>query len=547
MDIWQLLLDIGLLLFGALVFGGIFSRFGQSPLVGYIVAGMVLGGPGSVQVVRFDQHVEAVAELGVSLLLFSLGLEFSWPRVRGLGNRVLAAGASQVVLTGIVGALAARLFGADAIEALVIGAMVSLSSTACVLRVLMECGEIDSIYGRNSLAVLLVQDMAVVPLAVLITAMTGGGTLAEIAANLAKMVFLAGALVATLYAALNVVAVRVLGTLTLERNRELTVLLAVGTGLGSAWAAHHAGISPALGAFVAGMFLGGSPFATQIRADVGSLRVVLLTLFFGSVGMVANPVWMLAHWQQVLVATASLMAGKTVLTWLVLRMIGQSSGNALAVGLGLSQIGEFAFVLASIARGHGALSDERSMVIVSSAILSLFLTPFVVPQAPKLGMKLDGLMRRARGRVSDREKETPRPRPEIVIIGFGPAGEAVGRTLGGTEKMVMVIDLNEEAMARCKALGLRGLVGDAQQADVLEHAGVTSAKVVVITLPSATVAMTVLHHVRRMAPKAHVVVRSRYQRNQSQFEAAGAHAVFGDEYEVGEKLAGYLRGHLGLL
>jgi CPA2 family monovalent cation:H+ antiporter-2 len=218
----------------------------------------------------------------------------------------------------------------------------------------------------------------------------------------------------------------------------------------------------------------------------------------------------------------------------------------LAIGLGLSQIGEFAFVLGSIARGHGALSDERYLLVVSSAIVSLFLTPFVVPYAPKLGIVVDRVLRRGAGRKVTPEEERAEAKSEIVIIGFGPAGEAAGRALRGSEKVVRVVDLNAEAMERCKALGLRGQVGDALQVDVLEHAGVRHAEVVVITLPAAPVAMAVVRHVRKLAPHAHLVVRSRYERNQSDFETAGADVVFGDEYEVGEKLARYLQYHLGM-
>ncbi len=541
--VWEVLLDIVLLLAGALVLGGIFSRLGQSALVGYLLAGMLMGGPGSVQVIRFEKDVEAVAELGVSLLLFSLGLEFSWQRLRHLGLRTLLGGVAQVVLTCATAALAATLFGLGGMAAFAVGAMVALSSTACVLRVLMERGELDSVHGRNALGILLVQDMAVVPLAVLLAVLAGGGSVGRLAFDLGRTIVLAAVLVGVLHVVLKVVAVRLLGVLTLEKNRELAVLLAVATGLGSAWAAHGVGLSPALGAFVAGMFLGGSPFATQIRADIAALRVVLLTLFFGAAGMVANPLWMLANWQLVVGVTVLLMTGKVLIVWGVLRVLGQTTGNALATGVSLAQLGEFAFVLGGMALKSGAIAGEDYLVIVSSAFLSLSVTPFCISAAPRIGTWVDRLRRR---RVEGREPaDEPRHGPEVIIVGFGPAGEAVGRTLSGSGRDVLVLDLNVKTIRHAESLGLRGSVGDASHADVLEHAHVESAQLVVITVPGVTAAAMVLKQVRSLAPQAHVVVRTRYQRHRVQFESSGAHAVIGDEQAVGEGLASYVTEHLG--
>jgi len=547
MGIWQVLLDIVLLLLGALVLGGIFSRLGQSALVGYLLAGMILGGPGSVKVIRFEKDVEAVAELGVSLLLFSLGLEFAWSRLRALGRRMLLAGVAQVVLTCVAGSIAAMLFGVGGAKAVAIGAMVSLSSTACVLRVLMERGDLDSVRGRSSLAILLVQDIAIVPLAVLLAVIAGGGTIGQVFLHLGGVLLLAVILVGVLYLMLNVIAARVLGTLTLEKNRELSVLVAVATGLGSAWAAHRVGLSPALGAFVAGMFLGSSPFAAQIRADVSSLRVVLLTLFFGAAGMVANPLWMLANWHLLVAVVLLLMTGKALIVWLVLRVLGQSDGNALATGITLGQVGEFAFVIGSIARENGLIGQQDYLVVVSGGILSLFLTPFCIPLAPRLGAWVDRVRRRGRPIGIDVPSDEHGGGPEIVIVGFGPAGEAVGRALSGSGRRVAVLDLNVDAMMRAKALGFVGHVGDATQADVLEHVRIQEAQLVVITLPTSSTASAAVRHVRVLAPHAYVVARTRYQRDTSQLEAAGAHAIIGDEQEVGGKLAervlGYLQQH----
>jgi CPA2 family monovalent cation:H+ antiporter-2 len=538
-DIWDLLFEIVVLLGGCLLLGGVFSRLGQSPLVGYLLAGMMLGGPGSFNVVQSEKNIEIIAELGVSMLLFSLGLEFSLTRLKELGARTLLGGILQVFLTTILGASAGLLVGLTVAEAVAVGAMVPLSSTAIVLRVLMERAELDTGHGRNCLGVLLVQDMAVVPLALLMTLLAGGGSTQDVAMNVSRILGMAAGLVLTLYLLLNKIAVYALGTLTLERNRELTVLLSVVTGLGAAFAAHAAGISPALGAFVAGMFLGSSPFATQIRADISSLRVVLLTLFFGAAGMVADPSWILEHLSLVLSITALLTVGKSVIVWGIFRALRHPPAVAAATGICLAQIGEFAFVLASVGYTSGVLTEHIYLLLVSVAIVSLFFSPFLVPIAPWLGARL-AVLRGSKNSLVMAKVTAAHP-PEIVIIGFGPAGQVAAQAFADRPERVLIIDLNRDGVRKAQELGFRGHIGDVTQVDILEHAQVAAAKAVVITIPHHRSALTMLEHVRRLAPGAHCVVRSRYQRHTHKFLMAGAHEVFGDEEQLGNSLGIHLK------
>lgn len=544
MESWNLLLEIVVLLGACLVLGAICSKLRQSPLVGYLTAGMFLGGPGSLRVVHSDHDIEAIAELGVALLLFSLGLEFSWRRLLSLGSKTLLCGGIQVVVTAVVGTLVSLGFQLPLKEAVAVGAMLSLSSTAAVLRVLMDRGDIDSQHARNSVAILLVQDMAVVPLAVLMTLLSQGGTPSEVVLSLGKILGLAFGLIAVLYVLLNQVAVRALRWLGAEQNRELPVVLAVVVGLGATWAAHAIGLSPALGAFLAGMFLGSSPFAVQLRSDVSSLRTVLLTLFFGAVGMVADPFWIARHLHHVLAVASLILALKTTVVWGILKAVGQPQSIALATGLCLSQVGEFAFVLGSAGRDGGVVSEDVYMVVVSSTIATLFFTPYFVTLAPSAA----GWLERRRGTVAKSASPTDsdHPAPDVVIVGFGPAGQAIGRALAGKEFRVVVLDVNPQASRIAQSLGFDGQIGDATQLDVLEHAHVASAKLVAITLPARSPAMTVLQHVKRIAPKAHVVVRSRYELHEADFEAAGADAVIGDEEQVGYRLSNYVRLHFAL-
>jgi len=540
---WTLLSDVVILLAAALLLGGIFARLGQSPLVGYILAGMVLGGPGGIQVVRSPQAIESIAELGVSLLLFSLGLEFAWSELKKLGARTLVAGALQVVLTTLLGAIGGLIAGLGIKEAVAVGAMISLSSTAVVLRLLIERAEGEAPHGRNSLAVLLVQDMAVVPLALLVAMLGGDGGFGAVATNAGKILLLAAGLVVGFWIVVNKVAVRALGALSLERNRELTMILAVVTGLGSAWAAHAIGVSPALGAFVAGMFLGSSPFATQLRADIASLRVVLLTLFFGAAGMVADPLWILQHLPLVLGVSVVLMMGKAAVIWGVFRSLGQAAPIAIATGICLAQIGEFAFVLGSLGRANGVVAEETYLLIVSVTIVTLIVSPLLIPAAPSLGLRFIALFSGPKVH-SLPESRSAATAPDVVIIGFGPAGRIAANTFVGGPERVLVIDLNQGGVRKARALGFEGHVGDATQFDVLEHAHVKGAKAVIITVPHHRSAVRMLEQVRRLAPRAHVVVRSRYQQHTEDFVMAGAHVVLGDEEQIGDSLGRHLRDWL---
>ena len=538
MDIWIILGDILILLAGSLLLGGFLSWLGQSPIVGYLLAGIILGGPGSLHAIRSQLEIEAISELGIALLLFSLGLEFSLERLKRPGVKPLVGGVIQVVATIVIGAGCAQLFGATFKASIAFGAMISLSSTVVVLRTLMERTELEMPHGRNCLVVLLTQDMAAVPLALLMTLLAGEGGPSELMARIGQLGSMALALVLGLFV-LNKVAVRALGVLTLLRNRELTFIFAVTTGVGSAWSAHAVGLSPALGAFVAGMLLGASPFATQIRSDIAPLRVVLLTLFFAAAGMVADPIWILNHWYVVAGVTALLTVGKMAVIWTIFQLLGHPSRVASATGLCLAQIGEFAFVLGTIGRASGVVSADMYTLVVSTTIVSFLLSAFLVPVAPRFGSLVAALLRSRIARPGD--EPFSQPVPDVVIIGFGPAGQLAAGPLVDSEERVVVIDLNRDGVRLAQQLGFAGIIGDATQSDILEHARLNLAKAVVITIPDHRAAMAILEHVRQRAPHAHVVARSRHMVHSQDFVVAGANAVLGDEEQVGESLARQIR------
>lgn len=530
-----------IILGAALILGTLAEQLRQSAILGYLIAGTLVG-PNVLGFVDQIDHVRAIAELGVALLLFTIGLEFSFRRLMLLGRVALLGGTLQVVTTLAIGAGIAAVSGLSWQASLAVGAIVALSSTACVLRLLTERAAIDSVYGRNALGILLLQDVAVIPMMILVVILAGGSTLSEAVWMLSRTVLLGGLLVAGFLILFNLIVPHLLSLQQWSRNREFPVLLAIVLALGSAYAAHAASLSPAMGAFVAGVLLGGTPFAAQVRSDVGSLRTVLVTLFFATIGMLSNPAWILNHWVAVVVAVLVIVIVKAAAVWAILRRLGVSHGMAVATGLAVAQVGEFSFVLAEIARTgtHPLISIDTFHLAVSSMILTLFLTPFLVTSAPHVARLVE---RWCRPRLSRREQgpcdPDPGPLPSsCFIIGFGPAGQEVATALAHLQTTaITVIELNRRTAAAAQQLGLHTLIGDATHQDVLQHAGIARASVITVTVPDPAAARAIAHACRHLAPEAVVIARLRYHRRRLELELAGAHEIVDEEEFVGRRLA----------
>lgn len=545
MDLWASLFDILILLGTALVFGVVCERLRQSPILGYLAAGTLLG-PNALQAVSSAKEVSSLAELGVALLLFTIGLEFSWNRLKSLGGAALGGGAAQVGITLGVAAGVASLFGMAWPTAVTLGAVVALSSTACVLRVLISRAEIESVHGRHALGILLMQDIALVPLVLLVTAISGEGTLGQMGLDIFKTLSMAAVLILVMYILFNRVMPRVMNLPALQRNRDFPILLTTVTGLGSAWGAHQFGLSPALGAFVAGMLLAESPFATQIRADISSLRTLLVTLFFSAIGMLGDPVWFVQNLPLVLAAVFTIVIGKALLIWLILHRFGLSHTNALATGICLGQAGEFSFVLAEVGRGT-VISENLFALVISATITTLFLSPYLVAWAPQLSLACVKALSKV-GLLAPPTRTSiaahPAHEEHFIIVGFGPAGEAVGQKVQGLAK-ITVVDLNPSSLPRANQLGFHGHIGDAMHADVLEHAGIASAAAVVVTIPDPTAARGIVALIRSLAPEVHIIARARYHRFLADLQQGGAHEVVDEERLVGMRLAAQLRRRIG--
>ncbi len=535
---WHLLMELVLLLLAAFVLGALAQRLGQSAIIGYLVAGTLVG-----PLLFNADVVEQVAELGVSLLLFSIGLEFSFSRLRQLGATALVGGSLQVIVTLAVfaGLLALQTPPATAAA---LGAMAALSSTAVVLRVLVDRATIDSVYGRNALGILLLQDIAVVPLVLLVTVLTQGGDGAAIWMHIGRIIGGAVCLVISYYGLFYHVVPRVLMTKDMFANRELMILLAIIIALGAIWSAHALGLSPALGAFLAGMLLAESPFATQIRADIGSIRTLFVTLFFTSVGMLADPAWFIRHLHWVVAALVVVVVLKTGIVYGIARFLKNGPVQALATGLTLAQVGEFSFVLAAAAHHGGLLDADQFALVVSVTILSMFISPYMITYAERWAWLVFQRLRPTKaGQPPHSDDQTPEA-GRILVIGFGPAGQAVARALLRHNIRPTVIELNPRTAAEVRRMKLPVHIGDARSDAVLEHAGGRRLCAAVIALPDPKTCREVIAKLKLLSPDLAVITRARYHRFVESLQKKGALVVVDEEITVGQNLAHALITHL---
>jgi CPA2 family monovalent cation:H+ antiporter-2 len=272
---------------------------------------------------------------------------------------------------------------------------------------------------------------------------------------------------------------------------------------------------------------------------------LLVTLFFGAIGMFADPAWMLANWWAVLGVAAAIVVGKALIIWPIMRRFRFTHAHALATGICLAQVGEFSFVLAKAARGS-VLSEDAFSLIISATIVTLILTPYLVAGAPRLGAMIQHWMARSTTSVPEPEPERPSERRGVLIVGFGPAGQAVAESLRYRGLPVDVVDLNPRVVESAAAFGCTGHIGDAAQPEVLEHAGLHHVQAVVITLPLAGTATSVIEIVRALEPDVRMLVRARYHVARWQLRFAGADVVVDEEEQVGRRLAAELNRQIRL-
>ncbi|MEM6552059.1 MAG: cation:proton antiporter [Planctomycetota bacterium] len=546
---WNVLLNVIVLLGSAMVLGAVAERLKQSAIVGFMLAGVLLG-PGGFGVLSDPDAVKGIAALGVVLLMFTIGLEFNFSRLRSMGGGVFLAGVIQIALTGALAAGVAMAFGVSFKAAVALGAALALSSTGVVVPVLQKLGQMDSVHGRFCLGILLVQDAAVVPLVLLVAALTGGGGVGAVVVGTLQSFGVVAAFIVVCWLFARYVMPQIVKFAPPSRNREMPILFAFVAAMASAWAANWFGLSAALGAFIAAVFLGESVLASQLRSDLSGFKSVFVTLFFASIGMLAKPAWAVENLGLVVMATGLVVLGKPVAVAVTGLIMRQSVRHAVSAGVCMCQIGVFSFVLAAAAfapTGEGSVpifTADLFNLVVAVTILALFATPYAVAYSVPTGVWVErrlrawGLVKHSTG---DREAMEPVAPGHVIVAGFGPAGQAVAaavRSGGGKEGGgdVVIADLNPRSVMDARAQGMKAYVGDASSPEILKLLGIETASAVVLTLPDHRVTLATIIEAKGMNPAATIVARARYHRYAQMLREAGAHAVIDEEQQVGLKL-----------
>jgi CPA2 family monovalent cation:H+ antiporter-2 len=505
----------------------LFERLRLPSIAGFLVAGALLG-PGGLGLVEDSDRVRQLAEFGVVFLLFEIGLEMPLDLLRRLWRTVLLAGALQVGGTIAVVAVIATAFGLPGESAFVVGGLVAMSSTAVVMRLLVQRGEVDAPHGQLVVGMLLFQDLCIVPLLLAIPILAGGE--AVDAMKLAGVLGRGALALVLLVVVARYVLPRGLDWAVRVRSGDLLSLASFGLVLGFAVIAQSLGLTLAVGAFTGGLLLGASPYAHQLFAEVAPVRGVLLGIFFTAVGMLFDPstAWsagsLLGLWvgAVVLVKTTLVFA---VVAWVLRR------GTRLAIltGLALAQTGEFSFVLGEAARQAGLLDPVLYQVMVAGSIVTLLATPALFALAPGLAGRLGGLMEWTP--TSADRRGVPRE-GHVVILGYGLAGRTVARVLAASRIPYVVLDANPSSAAEARAHGEPVVFGDATRPAILERLAVAGARLVTIALSDPEATRRCVSLIHSLAPEVEIIVRTRYVSEVDALSGLGADTVVVEEFEA---------------
>lgn len=526
------------------------------PMLGYLVVGVLIG-PNALAFAQDSEGVKYLAEFGVVFLMFVIGLEFNLPKLRSMRNLVFGLGMSQVVLT-MVGTLLghallvaayAGIFG-QAWQmswqgAVVLGGAIAMSSTAIVVKLMAERLEMESEHGKRVMGVLLFQDLAVVPLLVLIPALGSSGEDLMIAMGLAALK--AGALLTLLLVGGQRVMRWWLTLVARRKSEELFMLNLLLVTLGLAYLTEHAGLSLALGAFVAGMLVAETEYKHQVETDIRPFHDVLLGLFFITIGMKLDWRPVIEQWPLVLLLTTLPILAKFVLVAALARGFGAQPGVALRTGLYLAQAGEFGFVLLTLGADRGLVAPEWMSPVLASMVLSMLATPFLIMYSNRIVNRLsasDWLMQSVA--LTSIAKKAIATERHVIICGYGRSGQNLARLLQPEGIPYMALDLDPDRVRQAAAAGQSVVFGDAARLPSLMAAGLGRAAAVVVSYHDTPSALKILGLVQAHAPKVPVIVRTIDDSDIEKLRAAGATEVVPEAIEGSLMLAGHALALVGV-
>jgi monovalent cation:H+ antiporter-2, CPA2 family len=524
--------ELLLLLLASVPIAFLFNRLRLPTIVGFMITGVVIG-PYGLGLIREAEAIDFLAEIGVVLLLFTIGLEFSLRRIVEMRRLVMVGGGLQVLLTVALTAAVAYLLGRAFGQSLFFGFLFALSSTAIVLKSYVERAEIDAPHGRAGVGVLLFQDLSIVPMMLLVPAL--GGEEGVSAAAVVTRLLAAGAAIAGIIFAARKVVPYLLYQIVSLRSPEVFIISVVLLSLGTSWLTSQFGLSLALGAFIAGMVLSESEYSHQIVADILPFRDVFNSVFFISIGMLLSLSALWADLPTVLALVGALVVGKALVALAAVRILGYSLRVSVMAAVGLAQVGEFSFILAKVGVAQGLLPGADYQRFLAASILSMIATPFLIKAAPRLGYAAHSFF--SPGSLLEPTVEGFAPaeaemRGHVVIVGYGLNGRNLARVLARVRVPYVVLELNAEAVRDAGARGERIIYGDATRREVLHHVRVEQARSLVIAISDPSATRHTASLARRMNPDIHIIVRTRYMSELHDLIMLGANDVIPEEFET---------------
>ena len=509
----------------------VFQKLRLPTIVGFLLAGVIIG-PNGLQLITSLSQVETLAEIGVVLLLFSIGLEFSFETIVSVQRRVIWAGLLQVGLTILLVLALTRFFGLSIEIGIFYGFLLSLSSTAIVLRIYNDRREINSIQGRLASGVLLFQDLCIVPMMLLLPVLgqSGKGSLVSIVWAVAKALF---ALVLIVWAARRFLP-RLLHQVALLRNREIFILFVVLICLGTAWLASESGLSLALGALIAGLVISESELSHQIIADVLPLRDCFSGIFFISIGMLLNLDLLTRDFLTPLMNLLLIVGIKSLLIFAVFWWLYGSIRLAVLLGLSLAQVGEFSFILAKAGINYKLLTPANEQLFLAGSILSMIATPFLIQSVHGLAVGLEAMLGASPESTSADETAASEnvAQGHVVVVGYGFNGQNLARILKEVGIPYRVLEMDPDLVRCAKAAGEPIFFGDGTRPEILQQAGIRQARVVVIAISDPAATARVVSQARRLRPDVYIIVRTRYVAEIDHLYRLGANQVIPEEFET---------------
>ena len=546
-------LELTLLLLGSAVLGVVaFRMLHLPPMLGYLAVGILIG-PHALGLAENNHTTETLAEFGVVFLMFSIGLEFSLSQLMAMRRIVFGLGMAQVVLTIVATMLFGWLLSTQLPPsiritwqaAFALGGALAMSSTAIVVKMLTERLELESAHGRKIIGILLFQDLAVVPLLILIPSL--GKPPEELAGTLALAGLKAIFVLALLLFFGQKIMRKWFAIVVKRRSQELFMLNLLLITLGAAWITEQAGLSLALGAFVAGMLISETQYRHQVEEDIKPFRDVLLGLFFITVGMLLNVGLVLENWWLVLILLCGPVMVKFALIAALAKLFGASDGTSIRTGLGLAQAGEFGFVLLTLTAGANLIDPFIIQLVLASMVLSMLVAPFLIEKSDMIVMKVSSNEWMLQSlQLTQIATRTMSSQKHVIVAGFGRSGQSLATLLSEEKIAYQALDLDPERVQEAQAAGAHVSYGDAARKESLIAAGVYRASALVITYANTPSALKVLHLVHELAPTLPVIVRSHDDTDLDLLKKAGAAEVVPEALEGSLMLASHALVMMGV-